>query len=83
MLRLGSLGRHPGGARLRRAIQEERWATNIRSVWGGVFVDRITATRGGKRLDVGLLLHVTIRDGRIVDGVDHFHPEHAWDAFWE
>lgn len=50
---------------------------------GGVFVDRITASRNGKTLDVGLLLHVTIRDGQIVEGVDHFHQEHLWDAFWE
>jgi ketosteroid isomerase-like protein len=50
---------------------------------GGVFVDRITASRNGKTLDVGLLLHVTIRDGQIVEGVDHFHQEHLWDAFWD
>ena len=49
---------------------------------GGVFVDRVTAERSGRKLDVRLLLHVVIRDGRIVEGVDHFHPEHAWDAFW-
>lgn len=50
---------------------------------GGVFVDRLTASRNGKTLDVGLLLHVTIRDGQIVEGVDHFHQEHLWDAFWD
>jgi ketosteroid isomerase-like protein len=50
---------------------------------GGVLVDRITASRNGKTLDIGLLLHVTIRDGRIVEGVDHFHQEYLWDAFWE
>ena len=49
---------------------------------GGVFVDRVTAERNGRTLDVRLLLHITIRDGRIVEGVDHFHHEHAWDAFW-
>ena len=49
---------------------------------GGVFVDRLTAERNGRRLDVRLLLHVTIRDGRIVEGRDYFHPEHLWDAFW-
>lgn len=37
----------------------------------------------GAALDVGLLLHVTIRDGQIVEGVDHFHQEHLWDAFWD
>jgi uncharacterized protein len=50
---------------------------------GGVFVDRVMAERDGRQLDVRLLLHVTIRDGQIVEGVDYFHPEHAWDAFWE
>ena len=49
---------------------------------GGVFVDRLTAERNGRKLDVRLLLYVVIRDGHIVEGVDHFHPEHAWDAFW-
>jgi ketosteroid isomerase-like protein len=50
---------------------------------GGVFVDHLTATRNGKRLDVRLLLHVVIRDGQIVEGVDCFHQEHLWDAFWD
>ncbi len=49
---------------------------------GGVFVDRVTAERAGRALDVRLLLHVTIRGGLIVEGVDHFHQEHRWDAFW-
>ena len=49
---------------------------------GGVFVGRITASREGRALDVRLMLHVTIRDGRIVEGCDHFHQEHLWDAFW-
>jgi uncharacterized protein len=48
---------------------------------GGIFVDRVTAERDGRRLDVRLLLHVVIDDGRIVEAVDHFHPEHLWDAF--
>jgi ketosteroid isomerase-like protein len=49
---------------------------------GGVFVDRLTAERNGRKLDIRLLLHVTIRDGKIVEGIDFFHPEHQWDAFW-
>ena len=48
---------------------------------GGVFVDRVTAERNGKTLDVRLILHVTIRGGQIVEGVDAFHHEHLWDAF--
>jgi ketosteroid isomerase-like protein len=50
---------------------------------GGVFVDRIMAERGGKKLDVRLLLYVRIKDGQIVEGFDHFHQEHLWDAFWQ
>ena len=49
---------------------------------GGVFVDRLTAERNGKKLDVRLLLHVTIRGGQVVEGLDCFHHEHLWDAFW-
>ena len=49
---------------------------------GGVFIDRVSATRNGTTLDVGLSLHVTIRNGQIVEGVDYFHQEHLWDAFW-
>ncbi|HEY7449891.1 MAG TPA: nuclear transport factor 2 family protein [Vicinamibacterales bacterium] len=49
---------------------------------GGVFVDRLSAARDGKTLDVRLLLHVSIRNGQIAEGVDCFHPEHTWDEFW-
>jgi len=49
---------------------------------GGVWLDPLTAERNGRKLDVRLALHVTIRDGQIVEGVDHFHQEHVWDAFW-
>jgi ketosteroid isomerase-like protein len=49
---------------------------------GGVFVDRLTAERNGRTLDVRLLLHVAITRGQVVEGIDHFHQEHLWDAFW-
>ena len=49
---------------------------------GGVFIDRATAERDGRRLDDVLALHVTIRDGRIVEGRDFFHDAAQWDAFW-
>ena len=49
---------------------------------GGVFVDRVTAERNGRKLDVRLLLQVIIKDGQIVEGFDCFHQEHLWDAFW-
>ena len=48
---------------------------------GGVFVDRLTAERNGRKLDVvRLLLYVAIRGGQIVEGLDHFHQEHLRDA---
>ena len=49
---------------------------------GGVFVDQLSAERNGRTLDLRLLLHVTIRDGQIAEGVDCFHHEHLWDEFW-
>ena len=49
---------------------------------GGVFVDRATAARNGRKLDVRLLLQVIIKDGQIVEGFDCIHQEHLWDAFW-
>jgi ketosteroid isomerase-like protein len=49
---------------------------------GGIYVDRLTAQRDGRTLDIRLLLHVTIHAGVIVEGMDYFHPEHLWDAFW-
>lgn len=49
---------------------------------GGVFVDRLRAERNGRQLDVRICLSVRIEQGRIVEGIDHFHQEHLWDAFW-
>lgn len=49
---------------------------------GGTYLDRVTATRNGKSLDVQLVLHVRIADGRIVEGTDYFHDEHRVDAFF-
>jgi len=49
---------------------------------GGVFIDRLMAERDGRQLDVRICLAVRIEQGRIVEGIDHFHQEHLWDAFW-
>lgn len=49
---------------------------------GGVYVDRLTAERNGRRLDIRLVLQVVIHNGQIREGYDCFHHEHLWDAFW-
>ena len=41
-----------------------------------------TAERKGKRLDVWCCLVFEFKDGRVIDGREHFYDLHAWDAFW-
>jgi ketosteroid isomerase-like protein len=41
-----------------------------------------TAERDGKQLDVDCCLVFEIKDGRVVDGREHFYDVHAWDEFW-
>ncbi|MFL5842863.1 MAG: nuclear transport factor 2 family protein [Thermoleophilaceae bacterium] len=43
---------------------------------------RSTADRGGKHLDVSDCIVFQLKDGRIVDGLEHFHDLYAWDEFW-
>ena len=45
-------------------------------------IQRSTAERDGKRLDVGNCIVFQLRDGRITDGREHFHDLYAWDEFW-
>jgi ketosteroid isomerase-like protein len=47
-----------------------------------VGIHQNTAQRDGKTLDVGCCILFEIRDGRIVDGREHFFDLHAWDEFW-
>jgi uncharacterized protein len=47
-----------------------------------VGVHHNTAERNGKRLDVGCCIVFEIKDGRVVDGREHFFDVHAWDEFW-
>jgi uncharacterized protein len=41
-----------------------------------------TAERDGKTLDVDCCLVFEVKDGKIVDGREHFYDLHAWDEFW-
>jgi ketosteroid isomerase-like protein len=41
-----------------------------------------TAERAGKRLDVGCCIVFEFKDGRVIDGREHFYDLYAWDEFW-
>jgi ketosteroid isomerase-like protein len=47
-----------------------------------VGIQRSTAERNGKRLDVDNCIVFELRDGRVVDGREHFEDLYAWDEFW-
>jgi uncharacterized protein len=47
-----------------------------------VNLERVTATRGIKQLDVDLILVVHPRDGKIAEVWDRFSDQYAWDEFW-
>ena len=47
-----------------------------------VGLQRSTAQRDGKRLDVGNCIVFQLKDGRITDGREYFHDLYAWDEFW-
>jgi ketosteroid isomerase-like protein len=45
-------------------------------------LQRSTAQRNGKRLDVGNCIVFELKDGKVVDGREHFNDLYAWDEFW-
>jgi ketosteroid isomerase-like protein len=47
-----------------------------------VGIQRSTADRDGKHLDVGDSIVFELKDGRITDGREHFDDLYAWDEFW-
>ena len=47
-----------------------------------VGIQRSTADRNGKHLDVRDCIVFQLKDGRITDGREHFHDLYAWDEFW-
>ena len=47
-----------------------------------VGVHQNTAERGSKRLDDGCCIVFEFKNGRVIDGREHFYNLHAWDEFW-
>ena len=47
-----------------------------------VGIQRSTADRDGKHLDVGDCIVFELKDGRVTDGREHFEDLYAWDKFW-
>jgi uncharacterized protein len=45
-------------------------------------VQNSTADRNGKHLDVHNCIVFQLKDGRIIDGREHFEDLYAWDEFW-
>jgi ketosteroid isomerase-like protein len=47
-----------------------------------VGIQRSTADRDGMHLDVVNCIVFQLKDGRVIDGREHFHDLYAWDEFW-
>ena len=73
----GQLAQETGGTF--RAELERLLADDDDRVVG---IQRSTAERNGKHLDVGDCIVFQLKDGRITDGRAHFHDLYAWDEFW-
>ena len=73
----GQIGQETGGTF--QAELEQLFAGDDGRVIG---LQRSTAERDGKRLDVGDCIVFQLEDGRVTDGREHFHDLYAWDEFW-
>jgi ketosteroid isomerase-like protein len=47
-----------------------------------VGIQRSTADRDGKHLDVADCIVFELKDGLVTDGREHFEDLYAWDEFW-
>jgi uncharacterized protein len=47
-----------------------------------VGLQRSNGQRDGKSLDVGNCIVFELKDGKVVDGREHFNDLYAWDEFW-
>ena len=73
----GQPGEQTGGTF--RAELQEMLADGDDHVVG---IQRSTGDRNGKHLDVGNAILFELKDGRVIDGREHFHDLYAWDEFW-
>ena len=73
----GMLGQRTGGTF--RAELERLTADGDDRVVG---IQRSTADRNGKHLDVADCIVFQLKDGRVTDGREHFEDLYAWDEFW-
>ena len=72
----GRLGQETGGTF--RAELQHLLADGDRVVG----IQRNSAERDGKQLDVDVCLAFQLENGRITEGAEHFHDLYAWDEFW-
>jgi ketosteroid isomerase-like protein len=72
----GRLGQETGGTF--RAELQHLLADGDRVVG----IHHNSAERDGKQLDVDLCLVFQLENGRITEGVEHYHDLYAWDEFW-
>jgi uncharacterized protein len=73
----GQIGEETGGtfrAELQRLLSDDD--NHV------VGIQRSTGGRDGKHLDVGNCIVFELKDGRVIDGREHFHDLYAWDEFW-
>jgi ketosteroid isomerase-like protein len=73
----GQLGQRTGGTF--QAELEQLFAGPDGRVIG---LQRSTAQQDDKRLDVEDCIVFELKDGKIVDGREHFEDLRAWDEFW-
>ena len=73
----GLLGQRTGGTF--RAKLERLTSDGEDRVVG---IHRSTGERDGRHLDVADCIVFQLKDGRVIDGREHFEDLYAWDEFW-
>jgi ketosteroid isomerase-like protein len=73
----GQLGGETGGSF--KAMLQNLFTSDDGHVVG---LHHNTGERNGKQLDVDCCLVFELKDGKVVDGREHFYDLNAWDEFW-